>query len=179
MPRIALPDHQDEMPVAVAFSIYATKIADAALNFTLAAYQNSLLSMRELEGARYRTALINGCQVCQNARGMESAEFLEGAGGDIGKSPFARGPAPDAAFYDAVPRWQTSPLFSERERIAIEMAERMGERPHSMAGDEAFWERVHRHFSDEEIVDMTLTIGSWISMGRVVHTLELDEVCVV
>lgn len=70
-------------------------------------------------------------------------------------------------------------LFSERERIAIEMAERMGERPHSMAGDEAFWERVHGHFSDEEIVDMTLSIGSWISMGRVVHTLELDEVCAI
>lgn len=110
MPRIALPDNQDEMPATLAFSTYATKLADAALNFTLAAYQNSLLSMRELEGARYRTALINGCQVCQSARGMESAEFLKGAGGDIGKSPFARGPAPDAAFYEAVTQWRTSPV---------------------------------------------------------------------
>ena len=58
MPRIALPDRQDEMPATLAFSTFATKTAAAALNFTIAAYQNSLLSMRELEGARYRTALI-------------------------------------------------------------------------------------------------------------------------
>ena len=177
MPRVALPERPEETPFALAFSTYATKIASAAVNFTLAAYQNSLLTLRELEGARYRTALINGCQVCKSARGTDSGEFLRGCGGDMANSPFARGPAPDGAFYDAVPQWQTSALFSARERIAIEMAERMGERPHSMAGDEDFWARVHRHFSDEEIVDMTLTIGSWISMGRVVHTLELDEIC--
>lgn len=176
MPRISLPD-TDESPYDAAFSTYAPEISQAARDFTLAAYQNCLLSMRELEGARYRTALINGCVVCKNARGMDSAEYLKSTGGDIGKSPFARGPVPTQEFYDAVPHWQTSPLFSARERIAIEMAERMGERPHSMEGDEAFWNRVHQHFSDEEIVSMTLTIASWIGMGRVVHTLELDQVC--
>lgn len=179
MARIALPDTENEMPITVAFSTYATKTANAARNFSLAAYQNSLLSMRELEGARYRTALINGCQVCMSLRGMESGEHLRSSGGDISNSPFARGPVPDAAFYDAVTRWQTSSLFSDRERIAIELAERMGERPHSMADDEIFWDIVHRHFTDEEIVDMTLTIGSFIAMGRVGHTLELDEVCMV
>ena len=89
----------------------------------------------------------------------------------------SRGPAPEEAFYTEIMDWATSSLYSERERIAIEMAERMGERPQSMEGDEEFWARVHAQYSDAEIVDMVLAISSWIALGRAGHTLELDNVC--
>ena len=51
------------------------------------------------------------------------------------------GPAPDEAFYAAVDQWRTSPLFSDRERTAIEFAERFAEEPKAIADDEDFWQR--------------------------------------
>ncbi|MBG6120066.1 MULTISPECIES: carboxymuconolactone decarboxylase family protein [unclassified Sphingobium] len=178
MPRIDLPPSEDYSLSRVAFTTYAPEIGATASAFSLKVYEKSLLSLREMEGARYRTALINGCNVCTNTRaGRDMAGHIGRNGGSITEGPLSRGPAPDEAFYEAVAQWQTSPLFSERERIAIELAERMGERPHSMADDETFWERIHAHYSDAEIVDMTLSIASWIGLGRVVHTLELDAVC--
>jgi alkylhydroperoxidase family enzyme len=174
MPRIDLPVSDDYDLASLAFSTYAPVIGTAAMMYSTSVYQHTKLSLRELEGARYRTALINGCQVCQNFRGGRDLDaYLQRSGGD----PVDRGPAPEEPYYSAVRDWAVSPLFSERERIAIELAERMGERPHSMHGDEEFWSRVHAHFSDREIVDLTLSIGAWIALGRVVHTLQLDAVC--
>jgi len=178
MPRIELPPSSDYSLSKVAYQTYAPEAGAAASAFSLTVYEKCLLSLREMEGARYRTAQINGCILCSNTRAARDlAGHITRNGGSLADSPLARGPAPDEPFYEAVPDWATSPLFSERERIAIELAERMGERPHSMHGDDAFWDKVHAHFSDREIVDMTLAIASWIALGRVVHTLELDGVC--
>lgn len=178
MARVSVPDTGDDLPdTTKAFRAYAPEIGAAAEAYSRAVYQSSLLTAREMEGARYRTAQINGCHVCQSFRSDNLRGHLDGLGGDISKSPIGRGPAPEEPFYEAVANWKTSPLFSDRERIAIEMAERMGERPKSMEGDEIFWSRVHDHFTDREIVDLTLSIASWMAMGRVVHTLEMDQVC--
>ncbi len=52
----------------------------------------------------------------------------------------------------AVPHFKENPLFSERERVALEFAERMtitGEE----VGDELF-SRVRRQFSEAEIVEL-------------------------
>ena len=52
----------------------------------------------------------------------------------------------------AVPQFKENPLFSERERVALEFAERMtitGEE----VGDELF-SRVRRQFSEAEIVEL-------------------------
>jgi hypothetical protein len=48
-----------------------------------------------------------------------------------------------------------------------------------MEGDEQFWRELHDAFSDREIVSMTLSIASWIALGRTVHTLELDGMCMI
>lgn len=180
MPQIDVPGASGDPANAwyEAHLAYAPEIGKAATELSMAVYQHSKLSLRELEGARYRTALINGCIVCTNTRGgRDLPTLLAALGGRADEGPLVRGPAPDEAFYEAVTDWATSPLFSERERIAIELAERMGERPHSMSGDDAFWVRVHKHFTDAEILDMTMSIGSWIALGRMVHTLEFDNVC--
>ena len=177
MSRIELPPSSEAIPFKVAVDTYAPEIGAAAWAFSLAVYEKSLLSMREMEAARYRTALINGCNVCINTRaGRDMRSYATRTDG-TNEGPMSRGPAPDEEFYVAINDWATSPLYSERERIAIDLAERMGERPHSMQDDEAFWTRVHAHFSDAEIVDMTLAISCWIALGRVGHTLELDNIC--
>ena len=75
--------------------------------------------------------------------------------------------------------WRTATIFSERERIAIEFADRMGQEPKSLAQDEAFWQRAHAHFSDKEIVDLTFSVASWIALGRMTHVLGLDTTCAI
>ena len=87
------------------------------------------------------------------------------------------GPAPDEAFYEAIAEWRTSPVFSERERLAIEFAERFGTEPQALAGDEAFWARMNAAFSDAEIVDLAHCTAAWAGLGRVAHVLGFDTVC--
>ena len=87
------------------------------------------------------------------------------------------GSAPDEDFYAAVENWRTSPVFSPRERTAIEFAERFAQEPKSIAQDEDFWERAHVLFSDEEIVDLAHSVAAWVGLGRVAHVLGFDSVC--
>jgi alkylhydroperoxidase family enzyme len=176
MSRIAIPEDVAD-PTGHAFGLVPAVGASAAA-YSLAVYQHCRLSLRELEGARFRTAQINGCHVCQRFRASRDlAAHVERSGGTAGALALKTGDPPDEAFYASVPHWRTAPGLSVRERLVIELAERMGERPQSMENDEDFWQRLHAAFTDVEIVDATLAIASWLALGRVVHTLELDTVC--
>ena len=53
----------------------------------------------------------------------------------------------------------------------------MGESPDRIAQDEEFWARANAAFSDDEIVDLSYAIASWMANGRVLHALGLDTVC--
>lgn len=179
MPRIRLPESNEWNLFKVATDAYAPEIGTAASAYSLAVYQHSRLTCREVEAARYRTAQLNGCKICQASRGaVDIKDYLAQNGRDAARSPLSRGPAPDEAFYAAVSDWATSPLFSERERLAIELADRMGQRPHSMEHDESFWQRMHAAYGDRDIFDLTTSIASWIALGRIAHTLQFDEVCI-
>lgn len=176
--RIDLPPEYREKPIGHLATFYPSEILKAAQAYGPAPYQYSKLSLRELEGARYRTALINGCNVCINFRGARDFPGLFAMfDGDLENSVYNRGPAPDEAFYENVPNWRDYPDFSERERLAIRYAEGMGQAPQEIAKDEEFWSRAKAVFSDEEIVDMTYSIGAWMAMGRAQHVLGLDAVC--
>ena len=179
MPQVHIPDDHAHDPFGYALSTYAPELGAAGGGYAKAVYQSSRLPLRVLEAARYRTALINGCVLCRNMRAeRDVGPLLESMGGDAGRSIVSRGgPAPDEAFYEEIADWRGSDRFDERERLAIEYAERMGEAPQSLSGDDRFWSRMHAAFSDAEIVDLTLAIGAWIGLGRVTHVLELDGVC--
>ena len=179
MPRVHVPDEFAHDPSAYIWSHYRPEIGAAAGAYSRAVYECSTMTVREMEAARIRTAQINGCKLCIGMRAARDLEnHLERSGGNPEKAVTARGnPVPDEAFYAAILVWQTADCFSDRERLAIEFAERLGEAPQSMEMDEGFWARLHANFSDAEIVDMTFSIGSWISFGRLTHALELDNVC--
>ncbi len=179
MARVAVPDTAACNPLGYVLGNYASNIGSAGMAFATAVYQSSRLPLRVLEAARYRTAQINGCMVCQGMRAAKHVDpMLAGSGGDASASIVARGGAsPDEAFYAAIEAWRDSPLFSEPERLAIEHAERMAEDPQGFAEDEVYWQRLHRAFSDDETVDLTLCVAAWMAMGRVTHVLELDTVC--
>ena len=156
-------------------SHYAREITSAARQFSLETYRHSKLTLREFEGARARTAEINGCRRCQ---GWRSARDLPDYFAAFDLKPERtvadKGAAPDEAYYASVSAWQTSALYSPRERLAIEYAERMGTDPQGLAADEEFWGRAKDLFSDEEIVDLSYCIACWMGLGRVSHVLGVD-----
>jgi len=179
MARVAIPESAAGNPFGYVLGHYAPTIGAAGGDFAHAVYQSSRLPLRLLEAARYRTAQINGCMVCQSMRAARHVDqFIGAGGGDVSQSIVARGgAAPDEQFYAAVEQWRGADCFSERERLALEHSERVAEDPRGFANDEAYWARLHASFTDDEIVDLTLSIAAWIAMGRVTHILELDTVC--
>jgi alkylhydroperoxidase family enzyme len=163
MARITIPD--DQNPVAHVWATKATALTSVGARMSDAIYNRSLLSLREFEGARIRIAEINDCAIC---RAWRSARDVPG-----------RAESPDEIpeeFYEHVldPSWEG---YSERERLAIEYAERFAIDHLSM--DDAFWDRMHANYSDDEIVDLTLCVGWLIASGRLNRVLEIDQACAV
>jgi alkylhydroperoxidase family enzyme len=62
-----------------------------------------------------------------------------------------------------LPAWRETPFYSERERAALEWTEAVTLVANEHIPDEVY-ERVRPHFTDEELVNLTLaitTINSW------------------
>jgi alkylhydroperoxidase family enzyme len=126
--------------------------------FAGAVYSESRLSLREFEAARMRVAVSSGCTTCLHTRHAEGA---------------AQGL--DAAFYANVARWREHAGYSERERLAIEFAERFCERWQEDAP--AFWERLRAAFSDGEIVDLAIQVAELVGAGRILRMLDIAQTC--
>ena len=67
------------------------------------------------------------------------------------------------------------PGYSEAERLAVEYAERFALDHLNL--DDAFFERLHEHFSDAEILDLTICTADFLGFGRVTQVLKLDQEC--
>jgi len=126
--------------------------------FAEAVYARSRLSLREFEAARMRVALSNGCTTCLNTRHAEGE---------------AQGLV--AAFYANVARWREHPGYSERERLAIEFAERFCERWQD--DDPAFWQRLRAAYSDGEVVDLAIEVAELVGAGRILRMLDIAQTC--
>ena len=77
--------------------------------------------------------------------------------------------------YAHVGEWQTHPGFTEAERIAIEFAEKFALDHISI--DAAFFDRLRIHFSDEEIVEISVCVGTWLSLGRITKITDVSVSC--
>lgn len=178
MLRIDVPDAYQLDPYSYMAANYAPEMVAAGGAFARGTYTRSNLSLREFEAARVRTAQINGCLVCLSFRAARDVPaILASMGAEDAPSIVDGETAPDESFYAAIEDWRTSPVFSERERIAIEFAERFGTEPRSLAADEDFWARARAAFSSDEIVDLAHCTASWVGLGRIAHVLGLDQVC--
>ncbi|RSM91666.1 carboxymuconolactone decarboxylase family protein [Kibdelosporangium aridum] len=154
--NIDIPDGKD--PIAYVWGEMVPGIGTAAANFSLAVYANTTLGLREFEAARLRIAQINGCMFCLDWRTERDGEKVEDE------------------FLDAVTNWRTTESFDDRTRLAAEYAERYAIDHHSL--DEEFWGRMTQHYSQAEIVELSMSIGSWLAFGRLNHVLGLDAMCV-
>lgn len=157
------------------------RMAAAMETLSKAVYQETTLSFREAEGARMRIALINGCLMCQGFRmAADIAVALRAMDSDEAPNVEGRGAAPDEAYYRAVAGdWRNATVFSARERIAIDYAERIALTPIPLPNDDAFWDELHANYDDGEIADLTFSITTWIATGRLVHVLGLDGSCAI
>ncbi|WP_157254710.1 carboxymuconolactone decarboxylase family protein [Nonomuraea typhae] len=132
-------------------------IGPAAAHFSLSVYAHTTLGLREFEAARLRVAQINGCVFCLDWRTERDGEKVE------------------EEFADAVADWRTTSAFDERTRLAAEYAERYTLDHHGL--DEEFWARMAACYTQVEIVELTMSLGSWLAFGRLNHVLGLDTVC--
>ncbi|MGW0531374.1 carboxymuconolactone decarboxylase family protein [Streptomyces sp. NPDC003032] len=155
-PRIDIPEGQDAIPYV--WGEMVPEIGTAASNFSLAVYAHTTLGLREFEAARLRVAQINGCAFCLDWRTERDGDKVE------------------EGFADAVTRWRTTDAFDDRTRLAAEYAERYALDHHHL--DDEFWTRMTAHYSQAQIVELSMSIGSWLAFGRLNHVLGLDTVCV-
>jgi AhpD family alkylhydroperoxidase len=153
MARIDLPPG-DELTTWIQMS----PIGEGLSVFAGYVYTQSRLSKREFEGARFRVAESNRCVTCLNTRYEDGAEH-----------------GIDEDFYANVMKWRTYEGFTERERLAIEFAERFCER--WTEDDPDFWVRLRAAYSDGEIVDLALQVAELVGAGRIMHMLDIAQTC--
>lgn len=73
--------------------------------------------------------------------------------------------------YNQVHNYATTDAFTPREKLAIEFAERFAFDHTSI--DDALWARMRGHFSDTEMLELTVTVGYCVGMGRAFHVLDI------
>jgi alkylhydroperoxidase family enzyme len=61
--------------------------------------------------------------------------------------------------------------FSDRERLALEYAERLAVDHHNM--DDGFFDRLRTQFNDAEILELGMMAGQYIGFGRLLMVLDL------
>lgn len=154
--RIDLPDGKE--PVTYVWGEMVPAIGHPAAAFSSAVYEHSTLSLREFEAARLKIAQVNGCAFCLDWRTDRDGERV------------------DDGFPDAVVSWRDTGALSERERLAAEYAERYATDHHGL--DDDFWTRMRASYTDAEVVELTMCLGSWLAFGRLNRVLGIDEVCV-
>lgn len=164
MPRI-------EVPAGVAplqrCDELAPALRSAAKELRRATLDGTRLSVADIEVIRVRSAQLNGCQTCLNFR--------------IGRDDPSRAGAAAARltddFYLAITGDGPVGPLSERERLVRTFTERFILDHRSLDADEALWARLKAEFGDGELVELTMTVASFMMSARFNHVLQVDDVC--
>jgi AhpD family alkylhydroperoxidase len=119
-------------------------------------YGRSALPAEEREVARMRIAQLNECSACAVFRAP---------------SVVAAGVTEDA--YAHLHEYRTHPGYTDRQRLAIEYAERFAT-DHQGIDDDLF-ARLRAQFSDAEVLDLTLCCAVYLGLGRTLEVLGIDQ----
>ncbi|HWA66203.1 MAG TPA: carboxymuconolactone decarboxylase family protein [Mycobacteriales bacterium] len=155
MARISLPDG-DGLDVVKALSLRPEFAA--AVGAMNAATFASTLDWRLHELVRMRIAIINGCTVCLSWRSPEAIDA--GLTEDV---------------LTGVAGWRDATDYSDAERVALEYTEAFCGDSLSIGDD--LLARLEQHFDPGEIVELSLVIGKYLSQGRFMQVLGLDQTC--
>jgi AhpD family alkylhydroperoxidase len=120
-----------------------------------------LLDRKLIELVRLGIAQLNRCKNCLGSRYQDSIQ--QGLTEEM---------------VAALPQVETSPLFTDREKAAIVFGQRMAFDHHSV-GDEDFV-RLHKHFSEQEIVELGFDVALFVGIGRLFAVLDAtNTVCAI
>jgi AhpD family alkylhydroperoxidase len=155
MARIELPPG-DEPDVVRALSL-RPELAHAVGTYDRAVW-NSRLDWRLHELVRMRVAQINECAVCLAWRTPQAV--------DAGVT--------DELLVD-VDRYASRDAYTPAEKVAIEYTERFC--TDSARIDDDLLDRLHEHFDDGEVVELTLVVAKYMAFGRFMQVLDLDQSC--
>ncbi len=114
-----------------------------ALSKHLSAIDEKLRALVEL-----RVSQINGCVYCLDLHSRQARQLGE-----------------SQQRLDCIAAWQEYPFFDARERAALAWAEAITHISQTHAPDSVY-EQLRDHFSDREIVDLTLIIAFMNSWNR-------------
>jgi alkylhydroperoxidase family enzyme len=153
---IDMPEGKE--PIGYVWGEMVPGIGPAAAAFSMAVYEHTTLGLREFEAARLRIAQINGCLFCLDWRTERDGRKVE------------------EGFAAAVADWRGAEGLDERTRLAAEYAERYALDHHGLDGE--FWGRMLGAYSQAEVVELTMCLGSWLAFGRLNRVLGIDAVCV-
>ena len=73
--------------------------------------------------------------------------------------------------YNNVHNYASNDHFTTREKLCIEFAEQFAI-DHTAVGDD-LWRRLRANFSDAEVLELTVTIGFCVGIGRAFHVLDI------
>lgn len=137
---------------------YGTAAPDALkAMYGLEAYlKKSGLEPSLLELIKLRASQINGCAYCIDMHSKDAR---------------ARGETEQRLY--ALDAWRETPFYTDRERAALEWTEAVTKIGDGHAPDDVF-ERTRSHFTDKELVDLTLaivTINGWNRLAIAFRTV--------
>ena len=153
MLRISLPEGE-QLDIVKALSL-RPKLAGAVAAMNNAVFA-STLDWRLHELIRMRIAQINGCTVCLAWR-----------------TPEAIGAGVTDQLLAGVENWRDGAEFTAAERVALEFTELFCTDSVSISDD--LMARLAEHFDPGEIVELALVIGKYLSQGRFMQVLGLDQ----
>lgn len=156
MARLAIPDG----PGGDAAMVWTLRpeMAGMVERMITTAYDRSMLPAAEREVARMKIAQLNDCTACSTFRAP---------------SVLAAGVTED--LYEHLDDYRTYPGYTERQRLTIEYGERFAV-DHRGIDDELF-ARLHAHFDDDEILDLTLCCAVYVGLGRTLEVLRITDNC--
>jgi len=161
VPNVTVPDGSD--PLIHVWTALAPPLTAAAGGYSSAVYEHSSLSLREFEAARITMARINDCALCLDWRTARDVPSRGAAPDDVPESFYAAVGSPDGRG------------LTEREQLAAEFADRYATDHRNMDGP--FWDRLHAAYTDDELVDLALCVGSWLALGRFNQVFDIDGAC--
>jgi AhpD family alkylhydroperoxidase len=115
-----------------------------------AASRKTRLEPSLLELVRARASQINGCVYCVNMHSRDARK-----GGETEKRLYA------------LPVWRETPMFTAREKAALELTEAVTRLADSQVSDE-LWNRTAAQFTDTELAELLWTItviNAWNRLG--------------
>ncbi|WP_328390581.1 carboxymuconolactone decarboxylase family protein [Nocardia sp. NBC_00416] len=108
------------------------------------------------ELVKIRVSQINGCSFCVDMHTKDAAHAGE-----------------SSVRINLVAAWREATVFTEPERAALELAEAATRLADGGGIDEEIWQRVRKHYDDEQIGGLIAgiaTINAWNRMNAIAHT---------